>query len=428
MSKFVKMDTSAGTLRIELDDEKAPLSTANFLAYVQQGPLRRHGVPPRHQGLHGPGRRLRARHEAEAHRRADPQRGQQRPEEQALHAGHGAHQRPALGIGAVLRQHHRQRLPRLPRRERPGLGLRGVRPRRRGHRRGRQDRERAHRPQGHARRRAAGRRAHRARHRGRADGARRRTGGRRAGRRPGRCRPSSSSRRRATGRRIDFISDLHLCEATAAHLRGLGRAPAAHAGRCGLHPRRPVRGLGRRRCAHLPFERRCVEVLAEAASHRSLAFMAGNRDFLLGAAHAARQRHDGPARPHACWTPGASACCSATATRCAWTTGPTRPSAPRCARPPGSSSFLARPLAERLAVAAEIRSASARAAPLRRRRLGRRRRRRSRALDARRWARPNWCTATRTGPAATRWRPGFKRHVLSDWDLDQGRAAPRCCA
>jgi peptidyl-prolyl cis-trans isomerase B (cyclophilin B) len=31
------MDTSAGTLRIELDDEKAPLSTANFLSYVNKG-------------------------------------------------------------------------------------------------------------------------------------------------------------------------------------------------------------------------------------------------------------------------------------------------------------------------------------------------------------------------------------------------------
>ena len=32
MSKFVEMTTSAGTLRIELDDTKAPLSTANFLS------------------------------------------------------------------------------------------------------------------------------------------------------------------------------------------------------------------------------------------------------------------------------------------------------------------------------------------------------------------------------------------------------------
>ena len=37
MTKTVQMDTSAGTLRIELDEVKAPLSTANFLAYVHSG-------------------------------------------------------------------------------------------------------------------------------------------------------------------------------------------------------------------------------------------------------------------------------------------------------------------------------------------------------------------------------------------------------
>ncbi len=37
MTKTVQMDTSAGTLRIELDDVAAPESTANFLAYVQAG-------------------------------------------------------------------------------------------------------------------------------------------------------------------------------------------------------------------------------------------------------------------------------------------------------------------------------------------------------------------------------------------------------
>ncbi len=37
MTKTVQMDTSAGRLRIELDDEKAPQSVANFLAYVEQG-------------------------------------------------------------------------------------------------------------------------------------------------------------------------------------------------------------------------------------------------------------------------------------------------------------------------------------------------------------------------------------------------------
>jgi peptidyl-prolyl cis-trans isomerase B (cyclophilin B) len=37
MTKTVEMTTSAGTLRLELDDAKAPLSVANFLAYVNSG-------------------------------------------------------------------------------------------------------------------------------------------------------------------------------------------------------------------------------------------------------------------------------------------------------------------------------------------------------------------------------------------------------
>ena len=37
MTKTVQMETSAGTLRIELDDVKAPVSVANFLDYVNKG-------------------------------------------------------------------------------------------------------------------------------------------------------------------------------------------------------------------------------------------------------------------------------------------------------------------------------------------------------------------------------------------------------
>ena len=37
MSKRVQMQTSAGTIEIELDVEKAPLSAANFLEYVKNG-------------------------------------------------------------------------------------------------------------------------------------------------------------------------------------------------------------------------------------------------------------------------------------------------------------------------------------------------------------------------------------------------------
>jgi peptidyl-prolyl cis-trans isomerase B (cyclophilin B) len=37
MSKYVELTTPFGTLRIELDDAKAPLSVENFLAYVNSG-------------------------------------------------------------------------------------------------------------------------------------------------------------------------------------------------------------------------------------------------------------------------------------------------------------------------------------------------------------------------------------------------------
>ena len=37
MSKTVEMETSAGTIRIELDDERAPDTVRNFLEYVNKG-------------------------------------------------------------------------------------------------------------------------------------------------------------------------------------------------------------------------------------------------------------------------------------------------------------------------------------------------------------------------------------------------------
>lgn len=83
-------------------------------------------------------------------------------------------------------------------------------------------------------------------------------------------------------RRIDFISDLHLAEdrpktfaAFASHLRD---TPADAVFMLGdlfdLWVGDDSRS-GR-------FEARCVEVIADAASRRAIAFMAGNRDFLVG--------------------------------------------------------------------------------------------------------------------------------------------------
>ena len=77
----VELEPATATSASSSTRRRRPSRSTNFLDLRREGPLRRHGVPPRHPGLHGPGRRLRARHEAEAHRRADQERGQQRPEE-----------------------------------------------------------------------------------------------------------------------------------------------------------------------------------------------------------------------------------------------------------------------------------------------------------------------------------------------------------
>ena len=84
-------------------------------------------------------------------------------------------------------------------------------------------------------------------------------------------------------RSVDFLSDLHLCESTprtfdalATHLRWteadavfiLGDLFEVWVGDDARHE---------------GFEADCAAMLSEASSHRFLAFMAGNRDFLVGA-------------------------------------------------------------------------------------------------------------------------------------------------
>jgi UDP-2,3-diacylglucosamine hydrolase len=81
---------------------------------------------------------------------------------------------------------------------------------------------------------------------------------------------------------IDFISDLHLSEETprtfeawATHLRDTSASAVFLLGDLfevwvGDDAR------------HAGFEMRCAEVLADAAARRTVAFMAGNRDFLVG--------------------------------------------------------------------------------------------------------------------------------------------------
>ena len=224
-------------------------------------------------------------------------------------------------------------------------------------------------------------------------------------------------------RSIDFISDLHL----AATLPRTFDAWAAHL----LHtPADAVFILGDLFEAWvgddsrtLPFERQCVEVLAEAASRRQLAFMAGNRDFLLGAA--ALDACGVMALPDptvlVAWgqrvllTHG-DALCVDDASYQAFR-AETRSEAWR-------DRFLTRPLAERLRIAAGYRHASEmRQAddPLP-----------ARYSDLDSATAVAWMHAAGTAemvhghthrPGSESLAPGYKRHVLSDWELDT--AAPR---
>jgi UDP-2,3-diacylglucosamine hydrolase len=81
---------------------------------------------------------------------------------------------------------------------------------------------------------------------------------------------------------IDFISDLHLSEDTprtfdawAAHLHDTSASAVFILGDL-------FEAWVGDDARHAGFEKRCAEVLADAASRRTVAFMAGNRDFLVG--------------------------------------------------------------------------------------------------------------------------------------------------
>jgi UDP-2,3-diacylglucosamine hydrolase len=85
-------------------------------------------------------------------------------------------------------------------------------------------------------------------------------------------------------RSIDFISDLHLCEA-------MPRTFEAWVAYLRITPADAVFILGDLFEVWIgddtrsqPFEQACVQALKDAAGHRHLAFMAGNRDFLVGSA------------------------------------------------------------------------------------------------------------------------------------------------
>ncbi|MBK1688871.1 UDP-2,3-diacylglucosamine diphosphatase [Rubrivivax gelatinosus] len=220
-------------------------------------------------------------------------------------------------------------------------------------------------------------------------------------------------------RTIDFISDIHLAPAlprtTAAWREHLLHTSADAVFVLGDLFETWVGDDVRSR----PFEAECAEVLAEAASRRSLAFMAGNRDFLVGARLMRETGVMGLADPTVldAWgrrvllTHGDALCLDdrdylvfrAMVRSDAW-----------------QRDFLARPLDERLSIAADIR-----------------RRSEARQDDAARYADVDtaaavaWMHAVGTAelvhghthrPGSETLAPGYRRHVLTDWDLDDVHA------
>lgn len=221
---------------------------------------------------------------------------------------------------------------------------------------------------------------------------------------------------------IDFISDLHLAadtprgfEAWAHYMRGT-RADAVFI----LGDLFEVWVGDDSRFEG--FEAQCAEVLREAAERRTVAFMVGNRDFLVGADMLSTCNVTALADPtvvtafgeRQLLTHGDALCLADTDYQAFRTT--VRSAA-------WQASVLARPLAERRSFAREVRHESER----------RHGTMQPEWLDLDLDASVEWMRAADAPvlvhghthrPADQLLQSGFTRHVLSDWDLDHA-AMPR---
>jgi UDP-2,3-diacylglucosamine hydrolase len=215
---------------------------------------------------------------------------------------------------------------------------------------------------------------------------------------------------------IDFISDLHLCEsmprtfdAWAAHMASTSADAVFILGDLfevwvGDDSR------------HSHFEQRCVEVMAQAAARLQVAVMVGNRDFLLGAAMLRDCGAMGLPDPTVLTAWGQRMLLSHGDALC---TGdlPYQAFRREVRSPVWQGAFLARPLSERVQAAAQMRRASQA-----RQRFDGDRDADVDAGHAVQWMHAGGAAELVHGhthrPGSNALAPGFKRHVLSDWDLD----------
>lgn len=225
----------------------------------------------------------------------------------------------------------------------------------------------------------------------------------------------------ASWQTVDFISDLHLCEALprtflafASHLKHTSADAVFILG--DLFEAWVGDDMGSR-----GFERQCVDLLGQVASERRLAFMVGNRDFLAGARLLRESGMMGLPDPtllnawgqHVLLSHGDALCLA---------DAPYQAFRHEVRSPLWQATFLARPLAERLKIAAAMRHTS------------QTRRQFDGAADADvdvaqavQWMHAMGAAELVHGhthrPGSNTLAPGYKRHVLSDWDLDNAKRA-----
>jgi UDP-2,3-diacylglucosamine hydrolase len=217
-------------------------------------------------------------------------------------------------------------------------------------------------------------------------------------------------------RAIDFISDLHLCES-------MPRTFAAWAAHLHQTTADAVFILGDLFDVWVgddsrsqPFERACLEVLSQAASHRHLAFMVGNRDFLFGSAALRQTGMLGLPDPTMLDAWGQRVVLSHGDALCLADT-PYQAFRREVRGAAWQADFLARPLAARVQLAARMRAASG----------SRQGVDGNASVDIDSSEAVMWMHALGAHelvhghthrPGSNALAPGFVRHVLSDWDLD----------
>lgn len=221
---------------------------------------------------------------------------------------------------------------------------------------------------------------------------------------------------------IDFISDLHLAEGTprtfeawAKHLRD---TPASAVIILGDLFEVWIGDDAR----HEGFEQQVVEVLKEAAARRSVSFMAGNRDFLVGAELLKECGVTALPDPTVLRAFGERVLLTHGDALCLEDVEYQRFRAV-VRTEQAREDFLARPLAERRALAAQIRAVSMQ----QQQRDGRP----ETWADLDTGATVQWMHEAGTPllvhghthrPATQELAPGFTRHVLTDWELDEAPA------